>query len=80
MSVTIPHMGKSTSGGNRKPIKKPNRVGRAVTLWLSDQTFSALEGWRKSQVVPPNRTGVFERAIIMFLRAQGVTVPEPDTD
>lgn len=58
--------------------KRPNRVGRAVTLWLSGDVFEALERWRNSQPVPPVRTDIIERSIVLFLASQGVTVSPPE--
>lgn len=60
--------------------KRPNREGRAVTLWLRADVFAALEEWRKRQPVPPIRTTIVETALIQFLASQGVTVHAPDAD
>ncbi len=57
--------------------KKVNRAGRAVTLWLSQEVFSSLEGWRKGQPVAPIRTDIIEQALVEFLARQGVRVPPP---
>jgi hypothetical protein len=57
--------------------KRPNREGRAVTLWLRDDVFAALEEWRSRQPVPPIRTTIIETALIQFLASQGVAVQGP---
>jgi hypothetical protein len=58
--------------------KKANRAGRAVTLWLSLEAFSALEKWRKSQPVAPIRTDIIEQALVEFLAKNGVVTEYPD--
>lgn len=76
-SGTLPPMGKQKRT-EPEPKKKANRAGRAVTLWLSKEVFSALEEWRGTQTVKPIRTDTIEQALREFLARQGIIVPEPD--
>jgi len=69
---------KKKNGDQGAGKKKPNRVGRAVTLWLSADVFAALEEWRRRQTVPPVRTDIIEKAIVQFLSRQGIELPDPD--
>ncbi|MBX3436010.1 MAG: hypothetical protein KF861_00745 [Planctomycetaceae bacterium] len=55
--------------GPKKP--KPNRTGRPVNVWVSDNVADALERYIAAQRFPPGKTAIVESLLAEFLTREG---------
>lgn len=51
--------------------KKPNRTGKPINVWVTDELHDAVEEFRSAQRVKPTMTDVIELAILEFLTREG---------
>ncbi len=55
----------------KKPSKKPNRTGKAVNVWISDDVHGAMMKYIEAQRFPPRKTDFIEAAVAEFLQREG---------
>ncbi|WP_149109807.1 hypothetical protein [Limnoglobus roseus] len=51
--------------------KKPNRAGKAINVWVSEEVADALDSFIAAQRFPPKKTDIVESCLIEFLKREG---------
>lgn len=67
--ATLVDMAKRVSKRGKEPVK-PNRTGKAVTIWMDQAIFDRMERFRAAQKFEPTKTEVIELALQEFLDRQ----------
>lgn len=67
---------KTGKRARKEGAKKPNRTGRALSCWISDQHAAVLDVYLRSRRPAPSITSLIEVALEDFFRREGIW-PEP---